>query len=176
MSMERKRIGHIANIYALDGGLKVVLTTSYPEQRYKVGNKVLIKQGNTDNYLSFTIKKTLEKNGNVYIVYLKEITDVNQASKYINADLYMDVEKVSENSFYFDELINMNINAFSDNNKSLTSVSKVVDSPNSPYLITKEGQYLPFVIDIFVSKIDLENKIIYLTKLGEEIIVSSLKV
>ncbi len=164
--MERKRIGHIVNTFGLDGALKVVITTSYKEERYTKGNKVLIKIN--DNFEEHIIKKVIDKNEKVVALYLEDINDINIALKYINLDIYMDVE-LEKGQYFFDDLINMTI--LNSKNIPLTKVKQVLTQSSIVYLITNEEKYIPFQKDIFIKSVDVENKEIFLTELGEEVIL-----
>ncbi len=164
--MERKRIGHIVNTFGLDGALKVVITTSYKEERYTKGNKVLIKIN--DDFEEHIIKRVIDKNEKVVALYLEDINDINIALKYINLDIYMDVE-LEKGQYFFDDLINMTI--LNSKNIPLTKVKQVLTQSSIVYLITSEEKYIPFQKDIFIKSVDVENKEIFLTELGEEVIL-----
>ena len=164
--MERKRIGHIVNTFGLDGALKVVITTSYKEERYTKGNKVLIKIN--DDFEEHIIKRVIDKNEKVVALYLEDINDINIALKYINLDIYMDVE-LEKGQYFFDYLINMTI--LNSKNIPLTKVKQVLTQSSIVYLITSEEKYIPFQKDIFIKSVDVENKEIFLTELGEEVIL-----
>lgn len=164
--MERKRIGHIVNTFGLDGALKVVITTSYKEERYIKGNKVLIKIN--DNFEEHIIKRVIDKNEKVVALYLEDINDINIALKYINLDIYMDVV-LEKGQYFFDDLINMTI--LNSKNIPLTKVKQVLTQSSIVYLITNEEKYIPFQKDIFIKSVDVENKEIFLTELGEEVIL-----
>lgn len=164
--MERKRIGHIVNTFGLDGALKVVITTSYKEERYTKGNKVLIKIN--DNFEEHIIKRVIDKNEKVVALYLEDINDINIALKYINLDIYMDVE-LEKGQYFFDDLINMKI--LNSKNIPLTKVKQVLTQSSIVYLITSEEKYIPFQKDIFIKSVDVENKEIFLSELGEEVIL-----
>ena len=164
--MERKRIGHIVNTFGLDGALKVVITTSYKEERYTKGNKVLIKIN--DDFEEHIIKRVIDKNEKVVALYLEDINDINIALKYINLDIYMDVE-LEKGQYFFDDLINMKI--LNSKNIPLTKVKQVLTQSSIVYLITSEEKYIPFQKDIFIKSVDVENKEIFLTELGEEVIL-----
>ena len=164
--MERKRIGHIVNTFGLDGALKVVITTSYKEERYTKGNKVLIKIN--DDFEEHIIKRVIDKNEKVVALYLEDINDINIALKYINLDIYMDVE-LEKGQYFFDDLINMTI--LNSKNIPLTKVKQVLTQSSIVYLITSEEKYIPFQKDIFIKSVDVENKEIILTELGEEVIL-----
>lgn len=164
--MERKRIGHIVNTFGLDGALKVVITTSYKEERYTKGNKVLIKIN--DDFEEHIIKRVIDKNEKVVALYLEDINDINIALKYINLDIYMDVE-LEKGQYFFDDLINRKI--LNSKNIPLTKVKQVLTQSSIVYLITSEEKYIPFQKDIFIKSVDVENKEIFLTELGEEVIL-----
>ena len=101
-------------------------------------------------------------------IVLEDINDINIALKYINLDIYMDVE-LEKGQYFFDDLINMTI--LNSKNIPLTKVKQVLTQSSIVYLITSEEKYIPFQKDIFIKSVDVENKEIFLTELGEEVIL-----
>lgn len=161
--MERKRVGHIVNTFGINGGLKVVITTSYPEERFKEGNKIIINDNGHEK--TFVVDYYKVKNDKVIHLFLKGIDDINQVEKYINYDIYMDCERI-EGTFYFDDLKDMDI--CSENLEVIDKVVSTREDLGVCHIMTSQNKDIPVQMGIFIKNIDLENKRVILTALGEE--------
>lgn len=164
--MERKRIGIIVNTFGLKGLLKVYMTTSYKDDRFKKGNKVFIKY--EDKYECHTITYVHFKNEHIVEIQLSDLNDINEVTKYINSDLMMDVE-LKEGQVFYDSFINKDL--CDEKLNVIGKVKTIVESDVVTYIVSETNKYIPYQMNIFVKEIDLENNRIILTSLGKEALI-----
>lgn len=159
--MALKIVGNVANTYNLDGSLKIVISTSHPEKRFKAGNKIYFN--GIEN--PFTISSSNQKNDKVYIIKLKEFSEINQVLNLIGRDVLMDVEKET-NEYYVDELLNLDV--YDLKNNYIGKITHVVLMPVGYYLVIDNTKYLPFDENKFINSISLDKKIVFITDLALE--------
>lgn len=163
--MERKIIGKIVNTFQLKGKVKVSLSTDNFEDRYKVGRKVYIKDDNGKEK-EYEITSSTLLNPKVVAISFKGYNDINEVEQFINKDIYEDVE-IEEGRYFYDDLLKMNV--VTSNGKDVGKVKNIVKMKNIEYLIV-DNLYIPFQIDIFIKKVDINDLKIILTELGDEVV------
>ncbi len=162
--MAKKKIGHIVNFFGLKGQLKVSVTSSTAEERFKPGKKVLIADA-TGEEKEYVISSLMIKNSRILAIGLEGYDDINQIQSFINKDIYQNV-RAPKGTFFFDELTSMEVIDAKGN--SLGVVDHVERMPAGEYLVIGKTKYIPFQIDRFVKSVDKKEKKIYLTELGSE--------
>lgn len=162
--MAKKKIGHIVNFFGLKGQLKVSVTSSTAEERFKPGKKVLIADA-TGEEKEYVISSLMIKNSRILAIGLEGYDDINQIQSFINKDIYQNV-RAPKGTFFFDELTSMEVIDCKGN--SLGIVDHVERMPTGEYLVIGKTKYIPFQIDRFVKSVDKKEKKIYLTELGSE--------
>lgn len=162
--MDKIKIGVVANTHGLKGTLKVKSFTDFKEERYKKGNTLYIHF--KDEFIKVTVTgyrsvKTVE-----YIDF-EEFTHINQVEKYKGSDLYMtsdQQQELDEDEFYFEELIGMEV--YTDKPEGI--VKEVMSVPQGEMLVIERGHkkraLVPFLKQ-FVTKVDKDNRIIYIKEL-----------
>ncbi len=163
--MERKIIGKIVNTFQLKGKVKVSLSTDNFEDRYKVGRKVYIKDDNGKEK-EYEITSLTLLNPKVVAISFKGYNDINEVEQFINKDIYEDVE-IEEGRYFYDDLLKMNV--VTSNGKDVGKVKNIIKMKNIEYLIV-DNLYIPFQIDIFIKKVDINELKIILTELGDEVV------
>lgn len=162
--MDKVRIGHIIGPYALKGELKVYITTSVPEERFKIGNIVEVGQLN-GKLTTFTITSFKLKGGNIAIVKFQGYDDINLIEQLAHQEIYADKTPL-KSGYYIDDLIGLDI--VTKNGTALGQVEKAY-LINTNYHFVSGNIYLPFIEGVFVDHVDISDKKIYVTDLGEEI-------
>ncbi len=159
--MEYLLIGTIVDTFSLDGTLKVFSTTNNIAVRYKEGNKLLLKNVETNELVKFTVED-FRMSGKFDYVKFKELNDINEALKYKGFQIVTvkDYKDLDEGYFFYSDLTNCTV-IF--NGEEVGLVSKVEDYPAHVSLIVKQKNgktfQLPFV-KAFIKKVDIENKVI----------------
>lgn len=156
--MAIKKIGQIVNSYGLKGQLKVSVTSSRAEERFKPESKIMIENK------EYTITSMMRKNDKIYIISLEGFDDINNIESFIGKEILADVKPL-DGSYFYDDLVGATI--IGKDGEILGQVETVTKMPASDYLVFN-NHYIPFKEDIFISKVDLEEKKIYLTDLATE--------
>ena len=110
--MENKYItvGYIIATHGLRGGLKIKPATSFIDERFKVGKKLIVLNPLTNEEETLTLKTINEQKG-ILTVTVKEIDDINIAENYLQRPILINKEtnKLKKGYFYFDDLIKMSV-------------------------------------------------------------------
>lgn len=157
--MARKIIGHVANVFGLNGALKINMETDAPETRFAKGNQVEIA-GNT-----YKVADLRMKNAHTGQVWFENLISIDQAEKLIGSDVYADIEPLPGQVF-IDDLIGCEI--LSESGEKLGICKDVVKMTQADYLKLENGRFVPFTVGLFVESYDLTAKKIVLTPLGAE--------
>lgn len=155
--MSLKRIGKIINTFGIKGGLKVISTSNKTEERYKVKNKVIID----DNV--YTISSFSETNSSVYILHLKEFDDINKCEFLVGKEIYQDIV-LKDDEFFLSDIIGMQVKNLK--NELLGEISDYNEYNNLFYFVVNK-KLIPYIKDEFVDRIDFEQRVVYITELGE---------
>lgn len=163
--MALKKLGTIVNFFGLKGQLKVSVSTSQAEERFKPGKKVIIKNTmNVDE--EFVVKSLMVKNSRIVVIGLEGFDDINDIQWMIGKDIMANV-RAPKGSFFFDDLVGMNVVTASGEN--IGTVDTVTTMPACNYLIVNKTLYIPFLLEKFIANVDKKTKTITLTALGEEV-------
>ncbi|HZJ85987.1 MAG TPA: ribosome maturation factor RimM [Erysipelotrichaceae bacterium] len=154
--MKKLKIGKIVNTHGIKGELKVISDSDFVEDRFAVGNTIILDKDLEVEVTSFRLHQE-----NVLIT-INNLDDINLVEKYKNKDVYFDVSKIParKEGFYLFQLEDLDV--YLDNEK----VGKIVEvsKPSQTVLrIQLEDReiLLPYV-DAFVEKVDLENNSIHI--------------
>ncbi len=161
--MEYKKIAYVQEAYALKGQVKIILLSDNISYRF-ASNQVCYYLEN-NQYLPLTIEQISHIKDNKAILKFKEFNDINQIEFLLKRDLY--ATKIEDDSIvYLDDLINFKVVDEQKNELGLVSDYQIIANKN--YLVVNK-KLIPLIKDIFYSRIDTENKTIYLTSLGVEV-------
>lgn len=159
--MEKLLVGKIIDTFSLDGTFKVFSSTSNPDIRYEIGNKLLLAKD--DQTKSVTVE-SYRMSGKFDFVKFEEINNVDDAQNFIGWQIQVskDYKDLDEGYFFYSDLEGCLL--ISDE-KELGKVIKVEEFPAQITLRakTKDGKqfFVPF-IQQFIIKVDIENKKIYI--------------
>jgi 16S rRNA processing protein rimM len=163
--MALKKLGTIVNFFGLKGQIKVSVTTSQAEERFKPGKKIIIK--NTMNQdEEFTIKSLMVKNSRIVVIGLEGYDDINDIQWMIGRDIVANV-RAPKGSFFFDDLIGMTV--VNSTGELVGTVQSITPMPACNYLVINETLYIPFLLEKFIESVDKKEKRITLTPLGDEV-------
>lgn len=163
--MAIKKLGSIVNFFGLKGMLKVSISTSQVDERFKVGNEVIIKNEVGED-TTYKIKSLMKKNDRIIMIGLEGFDDINQIQWMIGKDIFADV-KASKGRYFFDDLVGMKV--LDKDNNEIGAVTTVTKMPAGDYLVVNDKIYIPFLIDKFIANVDKKTKKIVLTELGTEV-------
>lgn len=158
--MEYVIVGKIVSTHGIKGELKVKSETSFTEERYKKGNTLYIKK--EKQYLPISIDTHRAHKG-FDLIRINQLENINDVLEFVGYSIYInkqDREELSEDEFYYDELIGMSVYDMKD-----TFIGKVLDIREVPQGIILEVKgelkkvLIPFV-DEFIKSVDRNEKTI----------------
>lgn len=163
--MEWLEIAKIANTHGLKGELKLLASTDFPEERFKVGNEVYLESNGT--YTPFTIG-SYRKHKQFIMVTFKGMHHINDVEKYKGLKLYVQPEalqELGEHEYYYHEIIGCTV---FDGEDKIGVVSEILETgANDVWTIKRPGKkdvLIPYIEQV-VASIDVQEKRIQITPL-----------
>ena len=155
-------IGKTVSTFGIKGELKVISDFEYCDKAYKVGNKVLIN--NIEHIIS-----SIRYHKNYVLLKIDNLNNINDILKYVGFNIY--IKRIDlglkEDEYLYKDLINSEV-IDADN----TKLGKVIEILNGNNVLIKVKGTKEFFIPLianYVSKFDLNKKILY-TKNAKELI------
>ena len=160
--MEFIKIGKIINTFGIKGELKVDSYTDFIDERFKKDTTVYIGE----EKLPYVMKNYRIHKG-FLIIQFKDNEDINLVEKYKNMFIYKskdDIKPLKEGEYYFSDLRDLDVYS-----KELLvgRVIKVESGISCNYLrilVDDIEKLVPF-LPVFIDKVDLENKRIYIKEI-----------
>lgn len=153
-------VGKIVNTQALRGEVRVMATTDFPEERFKIGATLAIFNGNK-------LVETVEVDGhrlhkNFNLLHFKGKDNINDVEKFKGFDLKVagterEADELDENEFYYDDIIGLEV--YTTDEIYLGKVREITSLPsNDVWAIQRSNKgkdiLIPYIEDI-VLEIDL---------------------
>lgn len=148
-------IGKLINTHGIKGEIKIKSDIDYKNEVFKKGNHLYISNK------KFTIKN-YRIHKNLDMITFEEINNINDILEYKGQNIYIDKEEI-KNITLNEELINYEV--YSD--RYIGKIIKLMKNKIYDILVVKneEKEYLIPNIKEFVTKIDSENKKIYINEI-----------
>ncbi|MFV8252595.1 MULTISPECIES: ribosome maturation factor RimM [Aerococcus] len=159
-------VGKIVNTQALRGEVRVMATTDFPEERFKIGATLAIFNGNK-------LVETVEVDGhrlhkNFNLLHFKGKDNINDVEKFKGFDLKVagterEADQLEENEFYYDDIIGLEV--YTTDETYLGKVREITSLPsNDVWAIQRPNKgkdiLIPYIEDI-VLEIDLaDNRVV----------------
>ncbi|MFW3497028.1 ribosome maturation factor RimM [Aerococcus urinaeequi] len=159
-------VGKIVNTQALRGEVRVMATTDFPEERFKIGATLAIFNGNK-------LVETVEVDGhrlhkNFNLLHFKGKDNINDVEKFKGFDLKVagterEADQLEENEFYYDDIIGLEV--YTTDEIYLGKVREITSLPsNDVWAIQRPNKgkdiLIPYIEDI-VLEIDLaDNRVV----------------
>lgn len=155
-------VGKIVNTQALRGEVRVMATTDFPEERFKIGAILAIFNGNK-------LVETVEVDGhrlhkNFDLLHFKGKDNINDVEKFKGFDLKVagterEADELDENEFYYDDIIGLEV--YTTDETYLGKVREITSLPsNDVWAIQRPNKgkdiLIPYIEDI-VLEIDLDD-------------------
>ncbi|MGH2079028.1 ribosome maturation factor RimM [Aerococcus urinaeequi] len=155
-------VGKIVNTQALRGEARVMATTDFPEERFKIGAILAIFNGNK-------LVETVEVDGhrlhkNFNLLHFKGKDNINDVEKFKGFDLKVagterEADELDENEFYYDDIIGLKV--YTTDEIYLGKVREITSLPsNDVWAIQRPNKgkdiLIPYIEDI-VLEIDLDD-------------------
>ena len=155
-------VGKIVNTQALRGEVRVMATTDFPEERFKIGATLAIFNGNKLVEMVEVDGHRLHKNFN--LLHFKGKDNINDVEKFKGFDLKVagterEADELDENEFYYDDIIGLEV--YTTDEIYLGKVREITSLPsNDVWAIQRPNKgkdiLIPYIEDI-VLEIDLDN-------------------
>lgn len=99
-------IGKVINTHGVKGGLKVLVLSDYPERVKQLERVFLEKDGKSSSY---NVEEAFI-NGQFWVIYLSEITEIDAAQKLIGSLITIPLAeriKLPQDTYYLDQIIGL---------------------------------------------------------------------
>ncbi|AMC01302.1 Ribosome maturation factor rimM [Aerococcus viridans] len=155
-------VGKIVNTQALRGEVRVMATTDFPEERFRIGATLAIFNGDK-------LVETVEVDGhrlhkNFNLLHFKGKDNINDVEKFKGFDLKVagterEADELDENEFYYDDIIGLEV--YTTDETYLGKVREITSLPsNDVWAIQRPNKgkdiLIPYIEDI-VLEIDLDD-------------------
>ena len=146
-------IGKLVNTHGLKGEVKLISDFKFKTDVFKINNNIYI------NDIKYTIK-SYRKHKMFDMVILDGISDIDKALELKGNLVYINKEEYTFNGYLNEDLIGLDVY---DNDTLKGKVTDIYKTNNSELLVI-EGNKKHMVpnIDVFINKVDLENKKIFI--------------
>jgi 16S rRNA processing protein RimM len=163
MSEAMYNVGKVVNTQGIKGELKVLLSTDFPEDRFKKGSKLILMDADQKSQIIVEVASgRLQKN--VYIVKFVGFNDINQVEQYKGWTLKVrasDLAELETDQYYYHEIIGCNV--VTEEGEELGTITDILSpGANDVWVVTRpKGKpvLLP-VIDDVVLKVDVAAKLV----------------
>lgn len=163
--MQWLEVAKIANTHGLKGELKLLASTDFPEERFKVGNDVFLETEGT--YVPLTVS-SYRKHKQFVMVTFKGMHHINDVEKYKGLKLFVQPEvlqELAENEYYYHEIIGCDVY---DGDAKIGVISEILETgANDVWTIKRPGKkdvLIPYIEQV-VASIDVAQKRIQITPL-----------
>lgn len=155
-------IGKTVSTFGIKGELKVISDFEYCDRAYQVNKKILIN--NIEHIIS-----GIRYHKNYVLLKIDNLNNINDILKYVGFNIYIKrIDLGLKGSEYlYKDLINSEV--IDDDNTKLGKVIEVLNGNNVLIKVKGSKEFLIPLIDNYISKFDLNKKILY-TKNAKELI------
>lgn len=159
-------VGKIVNTQALRGEVRVMATTDFPEERFKIGAILAIFNGNK-------LVETVEVDGhrlhkNFNLLHFKGKDNINDVEKFKGFDLKVagterEADELDENEFYYDDIIGLEV--YTTDEIYLGKVREITSLPsNDVWAIQRPNKgkdiLIPYIEDIVLEIVLDDNRVV----------------
>lgn len=156
-------VGKIVNTHGIKGEVRVISRTDFPDERYKVGNALLLFMPGAKVPVELIIKShRVHKNFN--LLTFEGYDNVNQVEKFRDGILKVPESQrgtLQEGEFYFQDIIGCQM--FTTTGEELGKVVEILTPGANDVWVVKDSKgkeiLIPYIEDI-VKKIDVNEKVI----------------
>jgi 16S rRNA processing protein RimM len=160
-------VGKIVNTQALRGEVRVMATTDFPEERFKIGASLSIFNGDK---LVEEVKvdgHRLHKNFN--LLHFKGKDNINDVEKFKGMDLKVagserEMDNLEENEYYYDDIIGLEV--YTNDERYLGKIREIISLPstNDVWSIQQPNKgkdiLIPYIEDVVLDILLDEGKVI----------------
>ena len=155
-------IGKTVSTFGIKGELKVISDFEYCDRAYQIDKKILIN--NIEHVIS-----GIRYHKNYVLLKIDNLNNINDILKYVGFNIY--IKRIDlglkEDEYLYKDLINSEV--IDDDNTKLGKVIEILNGNNVLIKVKGSKEFLIPLIDNYISKFDLNKKILY-TKNAKELI------
>lgn len=155
-------IGKTVSTFGIKGELKVISDFEYCDRAYQIDKKILIN--NIEHVIS-----GIRYHKNYVLLKIDNLNNINDILKYVGFNIY--IKRIDlglkEDEYLYKDLINSEV--IDDDNTKLGKVIEILNGNNVLIKVKGSKEFLIPLIDNYISKFDLNKKILY-TKKAKELI------
>ena len=161
--MQWFNVGRIVNTHGIRGEVRVISTTDFEEQRFKIGNRIAIFKKDAKKPEWVTID-TMRRHKNFILLSFEGLHNINLVEQYkegmikITQDQMVD-DELDEHEYYHFEILNCIV--LSEDGDEIGIVTDILQTgANDVWEITaKNGKkhYIPYIADV-VKDINIDDK------------------
>ena len=153
-------LGQCLGAYGLKGGVRI-LSYTRPTDNIFTYKEFLLKKG--ESYGAFSLQRTHTSGGRL-IVYFNGVCDRQSAEDLSGSSIYVDrvsLPTSAENQYYWVDLIGFKV--LDADGKELGFVSGFIETGGHDVLriAGKRELLIPFVMDMYILKVDMESSTIF---------------
>ena len=160
--MSYLKLGTIIKTKGLKGEVKVYSSTDFAEERYQKGNVVYLVNEKKGEELPVHVHSYNFSQGFDYVSF-EEMLDINLVEKYLKYDIVVKKEEVpplEKDIYFFSDLKLCLVYDEKGNELGVVTEVETFTSRETLRISLKNGKelLLPFIKDVFITKVDIENK------------------
>ncbi|MGJ9381387.1 ribosome maturation factor RimM [Salipaludibacillus sp. CF4.18] len=160
-------VGKIVNTHGIQGEVRVISRTDFPEERYAKGNKLVIFDKN--NKTTIVKVQSWRQHKQFDLLTFEGYGNVNDVVKFKDTLLKIDAsdldDKLSEDEFYYRDIVGLQV--VTDDGEDIGKVVEILSpGANDVWVVRPNNKgkdiLIPY-IDQVVKKVDLETEVITIT-------------
>lgn len=163
MELSQKRyftVGNLVNTQGLRGEVRVIATTDFPDERFAVGNELLLFHPSLPTPLTLTISSRRSHKG-FELLSFKGYNSINDVEKFKGGELKIPEEalmELEEDEFYIHQLVGCTV--VTDQGEELGKIVDVLQpGANDVWVVKGErGEIMLPYIDDCIKEVDVVNK------------------
>lgn len=153
--MKYFNVAKIVNTRGLQGEIKVISYTDFPEDRFKAGTELQIFKEENDQVplVSVTVKSAKEYKGS-YLLTLEGLNSINDVEKFKGMMLKVEeqqLQDLDEGEFYLHQIIGLNV---VEDGQQIGTIKEVLTyGPNDVWVVKRPGQndlLLPYLKNVIL--------------------------
>lgn len=156
--MKYLEVGKIIATHAIKGEVKVSLSTSFADERFKKGNVLYVYK---DKKYEKIVIDSYRMHKGLALISFNGINNINNVLDYVDKTIYVDkvtLPELEEGHYYYDDLIGLKVY---DKEELVGDVVDLLDVPQGSILVIKtlkgKESLVPYVKE-FIKEVDLNNK------------------
>lgn len=163
--MDLVKVGQIVNTQGIKGEVRVISQTDFPDQRFKKGNLLYVKDKGTT--VSLTIKSHRVHKQFHLLSFLDHLS-INDVEKYKGSFLsvaldQLDSDELKEDEFYYSDIIGLTV--LDEKGNEQGKVKEILALPaNDVWVVEDQHQnewMLPYIEEV-IKKVDLTSRVVHI--------------